>query len=95
MSFVLFLSSVYARLTFSISLFRLPTTSQLQTQSVENTTRKPIEYFNDYFGQETWEEIASCTIKMSNMSQPVTAREVAQFVGIHIAMGTLKVSALD
>lgn len=87
-------SSVYARLTFNTSLFRLPTTSQLHTPSAENATRKPIEYFNDYFGQETWEEIAGCTIKMSDMSPPVTAREVAQFVGIHIAMGTLKVSAL-
>lgn len=76
---------------FSFLYFRLPATSQLQAPSAENKTREPVEYFYDYFGQETWEEIASCTIQMSNMPQPVTAREVAQFVGIHIAMGTLKV----
>lgn len=79
--------SIHARPTFIIPSFRLT--------SAENITRKPDEYFCDYFDQETWEEIAGCTVKMSNMSQPVTAREVAQFVGIHIAMGTLKVSALD
>lgn len=44
-------------------------------------------------GWETWVEIASCTNAQCNMSNPVTAREVARFVGIHIAMGTLKVCA--
>uniref|UniRef100_UPI0037E86D47 zinc finger protein 576, tandem duplicate 1 n=1 Tax=Semicossyphus pulcher TaxID=241346 RepID=UPI0037E86D47 len=53
-------------------------------------TREPIDYFTEYFGWDTWVEIANCTNKLSNMSNPVTAREVAQFVGIHIAMGTLK-----
>lgn len=56
--------------------------------------REPVDYFSEYYGQETWEEIANCTVKLSNMAKPVTAKEVAQFVGIHIAMGTLKVSAL-
>uniref|UniRef100_A0A3B5K3G8 C2H2-type domain-containing protein n=1 Tax=Takifugu rubripes TaxID=31033 RepID=A0A3B5K3G8_TAKRU len=64
--------------------------SQQQTPSAETTTREPIDFFSVYFGQETWEEIANCTVKISNIPKPVTAREVAQFVGIHIAMGTLK-----
>ncbi|XP_074510110.1 zinc finger protein 576, tandem duplicate 1 isoform X1 [Sebastes fasciatus] len=69
----------------------LPTsTSQLQAPREENRTRDPIDYFSNYFGWDTWEEIANCTNKLSNMPKPVTAREVAQFVGIHIAMGTLK-----
>ncbi|XP_044065384.1 uncharacterized protein LOC122882248 isoform X2 [Siniperca chuatsi] len=69
----------------------LPTSvSQLQTPREENRTREPIDYFSKYFGWDTWVEIANCTIKLSNMPNPVTAREVAQFVGIHIAMGTLK-----
>ncbi|XP_076593645.1 zinc finger protein 576, tandem duplicate 1 isoform X1 [Chaetodon auriga] len=65
-------------------------TSLLQTPRVENRTREPIDYFSKYFGWDTWVEIASCTNKLSIMPNPVTAREVAQFVGIHIAMGTLK-----
>ncbi|XP_073342330.1 zinc finger protein 576, tandem duplicate 1 isoform X2 [Pagrus major] len=69
----------------------LPTsTSQLQTPIEENRTKEPIDYFSEYFGWDTWVEIGSCTNKLSNMPRPVTAREVAQFVGIHIAMGTLK-----
>lgn len=67
-------------------------TSQPQTPRAENT-REPIDYFSEYFGWETWLEIASCTIKLSNTPNAVTAKEVAQFVGIHIAMGTLKVCA--
>ncbi|XP_034553574.1 uncharacterized protein LOC117822775 [Notolabrus celidotus] len=61
-----------------------------QAPREEGRTRKPIDYFSDYFGWDTWVEIANCTNKLSNISNPVTAREVAQFVGIHIAMGTLK-----
>ncbi|KAM8735618.1 zinc finger protein 576, tandem duplicate 1 isoform 3-T4 [Acanthopagrus schlegelii] len=69
----------------------LPTsTSQLQTPIEENRTKEPIDYFSKYFGWDTWVEIGSCTNKLTNMPSPVTAREVAQFVGIHIAMGTLK-----
>ncbi|XP_008284095.1 zinc finger protein 576, tandem duplicate 1 [Stegastes partitus] len=64
--------------------------SQLQALRGENRTREPIDYFTKYFGWDTWVEIASCTNKLSNMPYPVTAREVACFVGIHIAMGTLK-----
>ncbi|KAL7393506.1 hypothetical protein ABVT39_011789 [Epinephelus coioides] len=64
--------------------------SQLQAPAEEKRTREPIDYFSKYFGWDTWGEIANCTNKLSNMSKPVTAREVAQFVGIHIAMGTLK-----
>lgn len=56
----------------------------------DNRTRKPIDYFSKYFGWDTWVEIANCTNKLSNMPNAVTAREVARFVGIHIAMGTLK-----
>ncbi|XP_020511873.2 uncharacterized protein [Labrus bergylta] len=57
-------------------------------------TRRPIDYFSKYFGWETWVEIANCTNKLSNTTNPVTARAVAQFVGIHIAMGTLKFPSL-
>lgn len=66
-------------------------TSQLQTSGDENRTREPIDYFSKYFGWDAWVEIAYCTNKCSSMPKPITAREVAQFVGIHIAMGTLKV----
>uniref|UniRef100_A0A3B4FCX6 Uncharacterized LOC102194173 n=1 Tax=Pundamilia nyererei TaxID=303518 RepID=A0A3B4FCX6_9CICH len=55
-----------------------------------NRTREPIDYFSKYFGWDTWVELANCTNKLSNMPDAVTAREVARFVGIHIAMGTLK-----
>ncbi|XP_071326730.1 zinc finger protein 576, tandem duplicate 1 isoform X2 [Trachinotus anak] len=73
------------------TLQNLPTsTSQLQAPRDANGTRKPIDYFSKYFGWDTWVEIASCTNKLSSMPNPITAREVAQFVGIHIAMGTLK-----
>ncbi|KAK9513576.1 hypothetical protein VZT92_027100 [Zoarces viviparus] len=69
----------------------LPTsTSQFQALGEENRTREPIDYFSSYFGWDTWVEIANCTNKLSNTAKLVTAREVAQFVGIHIAMGTLK-----
>uniref|UniRef100_A0A3Q1JMC3 C2H2-type domain-containing protein n=1 Tax=Anabas testudineus TaxID=64144 RepID=A0A3Q1JMC3_ANATE len=56
--------------------------------------RQPIDYFSKYFGWESWVEIANCTNKLSNITNSVTAREVAQFVGIHIAMGTLKFPSL-
>eukprot|EP00063_Salmo_salar_P037469 XP_014012304.1 PREDICTED: uncharacterized protein LOC106578191 isoform X1 [Salmo salar] len=56
--------------------------------------RKPIDYFSKYFGWDAWAEIARCTNKVSHLSNPVTAKEVAQFVGIHIAMGTLKFPSL-
>ncbi|XP_039974465.1 uncharacterized protein LOC120784601 isoform X2 [Xiphias gladius] len=68
----------------------LTSRSKLQTSRDENGTREPIDYFSKYFGWDTWVEIATCTNKLSSMSNPTTAREVAQFVGIHIAMGTLK-----
>nr|XP_020464133.1 uncharacterized protein LOC109964885 isoform X1 [Monopterus albus] len=64
--------------------------SQPQASRDENGTKEPIDYFSTYFGWDTWVEIASCTKKLSNMPNTLTAREVAQFVGIHIAMGTLK-----
>ncbi|CAK6976199.1 uncharacterized protein LOC121905269 [Scomber scombrus] len=70
---------------------KLPTSSsQLHASGQESRIREPIDYFSKYFGWDTWVEIAHCTDKMSSMPIPVTAREVAQFVGIHIAMGTLK-----
>ncbi|XP_056142831.1 uncharacterized protein LOC130118410 [Lampris incognitus] len=55
-----------------------------------NGDSEPIDYFSKYYGWDAWEEIAQCTNKLSNMPNTVTAKEVAQFVGIHIAMGTLK-----
>ncbi|XP_049587114.1 zinc finger protein 576, tandem duplicate 1 [Syngnathus scovelli] len=58
------------------------------TQRVSKAaTREPTEYFSRYFSWDTWVEMARCTNQTSDC---VTAREVAQFVGIHIAMGTLK-----
>ena len=54
--------------------------------------RQPIDLFSTYFGWDTWVEIARCTNSLSKMLHLATAKEVAQFVGIHIAMGTLKVS---
>ncbi|XP_026149912.1 zinc finger protein 576, tandem duplicate 1 isoform X2 [Mastacembelus armatus] len=66
----------------------LPTSvNQLQD---ENRTREPIDYFSKYFSWDTWVEIVQCTNELSSVPKTVTAREVAQFVGIHIAMGTLK-----
>ncbi|XP_064155853.1 uncharacterized protein LOC135234821 isoform X1 [Anguilla rostrata] len=50
----------------------------------------PVEYFSQYLDWETWEEIAHCTPTFSETPHSVTSKEVAQFVGIHIAMGTLK-----
>ncbi|XP_059364609.1 uncharacterized protein LOC132103497 [Carassius carassius] len=51
---------------------------------------KPINYFNQYFSLDTWNEIAVCTRETSKLPNLVTEKEVAQYVGIHIAMGTLK-----
>ncbi|KAM4580703.1 zinc finger protein 576, tandem duplicate 1 isoform 2-T3 [Odontesthes bonariensis] len=67
-----------------------PSTSQHQAPRDENGTREPIDYFSKYFGWDTWLEIATCTNEHPKESNPVTSREVARFVGIHIAMGTLK-----
>ena len=53
--------------------------------------RQPIDFFSTYFGWDTWDEISQCTNSLSKMLHFATAKEVAQFVGIHIAMGTLKV----
>ncbi|XP_061075556.1 uncharacterized protein LOC133109862 [Conger conger] len=52
--------------------------------------RTPVEYFSQYLDWETWDEIAHCNTTLSEASNSVTSKEVAQFVGIHIAMGTLK-----
>lgn len=52
--------------------------------------KKPVVYFSKYFNWDTWRDISHCTNKLANVSSPVTAKEVAQFVGIHIAMGSLK-----
>ncbi|XP_048009554.1 uncharacterized protein LOC125243774 isoform X2 [Megalobrama amblycephala] len=51
---------------------------------------KPINYFSQYFSLDTWNEIAVCTRETSKLPKAVTEKEVAQYVGIHIAMGTLK-----
>ncbi|XP_071377922.1 uncharacterized protein [Centroberyx affinis] len=75
----------------------LPTPeNQLHSHSLREGSRgrEPIDYFSKYFGWDTWVEIAQCTNKLSNMPNPVTAKEIAQFVGIHIAMGTLKFPSL-
>ncbi|XP_076016958.1 zinc finger protein 576, tandem duplicate 1 isoform X2 [Genypterus blacodes] len=73
----------------------LPTSAnELHSQipSEDKRSREPIDYFSNYFGWDTWVEIARCTNKQPNT--PVAARVVAQFVGIHIAMGTLKFPSL-
>lgn len=62
----------------------------VQDKAVEKHIKQPIEYFSKYFSWDMWREISNCTNKLTNMSTPVTAEEVAQFVGVHIAMGTLK-----
>ncbi|XP_045574632.1 uncharacterized protein isoform X2 [Salmo salar] len=78
----------------------LPTTeSQAHSGSMGGSQtgtgyRKPIDYFSNYFGWDAWAEIARCTNKVSHLSNAVTAKEVAEFVGIHIAMGTLKFPSL-
>ncbi|KAG5271063.1 hypothetical protein AALO_G00175470 [Alosa alosa] len=58
--------------------------------SSQNGQRKPIDYFTQYFDWKTWQDVANITAKTSKMSSLVTAKEVSQFVGIHIAMGTLQ-----
>ncbi|XP_077432728.1 zinc finger protein 576, tandem duplicate 1 isoform X2 [Vanacampus margaritifer] len=62
-------------------------TTQTVFKTATREPSEPLEYFSRYFGWDTWVEIARCTNQTSDY---VTAREVAQFVGIHIAMGTLK-----
>ncbi|XP_055065993.2 zinc finger protein 576, tandem duplicate 1 [Misgurnus anguillicaudatus] len=67
--------------------------SPSQTAHIEaegQPSRKPINYFSQYFSWNTWSEIAVFTGEMSKLPNPVTEKEVAQYVGIHIAMGTLK-----
>ncbi|XP_061632720.1 uncharacterized protein LOC133479573 [Phyllopteryx taeniolatus] len=62
-------------------------TTQTVFQAGPREATEPIEYFSRYFGWDTWVEMAHCT---NQTSDSVTAAEVAMFVGIHIAMGTLK-----
>lgn len=64
--------------------------NSIQEKGVYNGIKQPIQYFSKYFNWSTWREISHSTNKLTNMSVPVTFEEVAQFVGIHIAMGTLK-----
>lgn len=67
-----------------------PETDDQQAGSKEYC--EPIEYFIQYFSWDIWKDIAACTGQVSRLTKPVTEKEVAQFVGIHIAMGTLKVN---
>lgn len=60
------------------------------TEAGRQLNWKPINYFSQYFSWNTWTEIAVCTREMSKLPNPVKEKEVAQYVGIHIAMGTLK-----
>ncbi|KAK7926281.1 hypothetical protein WMY93_008591 [Mugilogobius chulae] len=64
--------------------------STAQERRKDNIIKKPIDYFLKYFNWDTWREISHCTNKLNNLTSPVTVEEVAQFVGIHIAMGSLK-----
>ncbi|KAM6909689.1 zinc finger protein 576, tandem duplicate 1 [Xenentodon cancila] len=69
----------------------LPTSSnQLQATADDGRTGQPINYFSKYFSWDTWAEIATCTNNLTNTPNPITSKEVACFVGIHIGMGTLK-----
>lgn len=74
--------------------YSLPNSSHAQAPREEDRINEPINNFSKYLGWKTWVDIANCTNIRRNMSNPVSAREVAQFVGIHIAMGTLKVCTL-
>ncbi|XP_023689017.1 zinc finger protein 576, tandem duplicate 1 isoform X2 [Paramormyrops kingsleyae] len=56
----------------------------------ERREQTPIDYFRQYLDWDTWEEIVTCNTGWPDFPTTVTAKEVAQFVGIHIAMGTLK-----
>ncbi|XP_015241201.1 PREDICTED: uncharacterized protein LOC107091659 isoform X1 [Cyprinodon variegatus] len=56
----------------------------------DSRIEKAIDYFCEYFSWDTWVEIANYTNKLSKNQNLVTCREVARFIGIHIAMGTLK-----
>ncbi|XP_038832358.1 uncharacterized protein LOC120030925 [Salvelinus namaycush] len=93
-------SQSHASLHSNYIPYNLPTTeSQARSGSIGGSQTgtgygKPIDYFSKYFGWDAWAEIAGCTNKVSHLSNPVTAKEVAQFVGIHIAMGTLKFPSL-
>nr|XP_046169837.1 uncharacterized protein LOC124005032 isoform X2 [Oncorhynchus gorbuscha] len=93
-------SQNHASLHSNVIPNNLPTTeSQAHSVSMGGSQtgtgyRKPIDYFSKYFGWDAWAEIARCTNKVSYLSNAVTAKEVAQFVGIHIAMGTLKFPSL-
>ncbi|XP_019741734.1 zinc finger protein 576, tandem duplicate 1 isoform X2 [Hippocampus comes] len=62
-------------------------TTQTVFKAGTRETTEPIEYFSRYFAWETWVEMGRYTNQTSNC---VTVKEIAQFVGIHIAMGTLK-----
>ncbi|XP_055083843.1 uncharacterized protein LOC117384217 [Periophthalmus magnuspinnatus] len=64
--------------------------SAVQERRADNIIKKPIDYFSKYFNWDTWREISHCTNQLNNLSTAVTVKEVAQFVGIHIAMGSLK-----
>ncbi|MCJ8728298.1 hypothetical protein PDJAM_G00002840 [Pangasius djambal] len=65
-----------------------PEADDQQASSKEHC--EPIDYFIQYFSWNMWKDIAACTGQGSKLLKPVTEKEVAQFVGIHIAMGTLK-----
>ncbi|KAI5620578.1 zinc finger protein 576, tandem duplicate 2 [Silurus asotus] len=65
-----------------------PEAEDQQTGSKEHC--EPIDYFIQYFSWNIWKDIAVCTGQVSKLAKPVTKEEVAHFVGIHIAMGTLK-----
>ncbi|XP_056457755.1 uncharacterized protein LOC130391572 isoform X2 [Gadus chalcogrammus] len=86
---VAYLNSLKKRNQVQLNEKSLPT-SEINQEDM----RQPIDLFSTYFGWDTWGEIARCTNSLSKMLHLVTAKEVAQFVGIHIAMGTLKFPSL-
>ncbi|XP_016141322.1 zinc finger protein 576, tandem duplicate 1 isoform X1 [Sinocyclocheilus grahami] len=69
---------------------RCDSSGKTHTEPERQLNWKPINYFNQYFSLDTWKEIAVCTRETSKLPNLVTENEVAQYVGIHIAMGTLK-----
>lgn len=85
-------SAVFNSCFFSLYFRNVAGSLTRHTKTERQLNGKPFNYFNQYFSLDTWKEIAVCTREISKLPNLVTEKEVAQYVGIHIAMGTLKVS---
>ncbi|XP_048880244.1 uncharacterized protein LOC125748303 [Brienomyrus brachyistius] len=76
--------------THSFSAQKEDTEESAGNEEERRREQTPIDYFRQYLDWDTWEEIVTCNTGWPDFPTTVTAKEVAQFVGIHIAMGTLK-----